>query len=171
MTLANMIPVFLDFDGVCHPDAVTHLPGEEVRLRTAFLPKDYESCTLFCYTRHLTEVLASFPQVRLILSTSWVEEFGLDHAKSLLPPALQYLVIGATYNQESTPKWHYQTRYEQIWTHAVAHQFGNHWIAIDNDDTGWPDVHRDNLVLTDDHAGLGDPSILTRLRERLWSIG
>jgi hypothetical protein len=43
--------------------------------------------------------------VRLVLSSSWVEQLGYDRARSHLPPDLQLRVVGATYHTRSRHRW------------------------------------------------------------------
>ncbi|MDD5297964.1 MAG: HAD domain-containing protein [Rhodocyclaceae bacterium] len=159
--------LFLDFDGPLHPDEVYHFPGQGIVLRKANLPAEYAEAELFCHMPLLEGVLADFPGVRIVLSTSWVPAIGFDNTKARLSPALQERVIGATFHRRYTPYWHRQTRFEQIMEHVARHRLGSCWIAVDNDDWGWSKAHVGNLVLTDDYAGLGDPAVLDRLRQRL----
>jgi hypothetical protein len=164
--------LFLDFDGPLHPDAAYRIPGKGIVLKTCNVPDEFADAELFCHVPRLEAVLADFPAVRIVLSTSWVEAIGFSRAKARLSPALQERVIGATYHKHYTPRWHYQTRFEQILEHVGRHRLGSRWVAIDNDNTGWPDIQYDNLVLTDDYAGLGDPATLARLVDRLrWLCG
>lgn len=159
--------VFLDFDGPLHPDEAYNLPGRGIVLKTANLPDEYQDAELFCYMPLLENVLADYPEVRLVLSTTWAESLGLEGAKQWLSPALQARVIGATHHPQHTPRWHYQSRFQQILDYVAHHRLGSQWLAIDNDNTGWPDNQYDNLVLTDDYAGLSDPKTLALLRARL----
>ncbi len=118
-----MTVLFLDFDGVLHPDEVYLQRGKPV-LRC-------DGYSLF------------------------------EHADR---QALQERVIGATWHSKGAFGGHYTwgawsqtTRYEQIMTYVLRHRLAN-WIAIDNDDHGWPDDKRHHLVHTDDWGGLGDVS-------------
>ena len=163
--------LFLDFDGVLHPDAVYRVPGQGIVLKTAMLPEGYENTFLFCYLPYLESVLADFPKVSMVLSTSWVSVVGFERARECLSPGLRERVLGATYHSLYTPNWHYQTRFEQIFAYVARHRLGSRWLAIDNDPEGWPAVQYENLVLTDDDAGLGDTAAVSRLRERLASLG
>lgn len=64
--------LFLDFDGVLHPDAVYRERGRPV-LR--------DQGELFMWSRRLVDVLVNRPDVRLVLSTSWAREFGFSRAR------------------------------------------------------------------------------------------
>lgn len=159
--------LFLDYDGVLHPDAAYWHPGRGVVLRTALLPPEFEHLELFCYAPALVELLDEFPDVRIILSTSWVPVLSYRKALARLPERLQRRVIGATFHSRHTPRWHHQTRYRQILESIGYRRLGMRWLALDNDDAGWPDIQRDQLVLTDDLRGIGDPAALEELAMRL----
>ena len=166
--------LFLDFDGVLHPDAVYRLRGRPV-LR--------EQGELFMWSGLLLDVLASRPDVRIVLSTSWAREFGFSRARRYLPPALHSRVIGATWHSAMLHDddyrpgnwWEQATRYEQIkrWASRAAVQ---EWIAIDDQPEGWPDAERGRLVATDSNFGLSAPSSRIRLASavgnmaRAWAV-
>jgi hypothetical protein len=81
--------LFLDFDGVLHPDAVYLERGRPV------LRADGE---LFMWSRHLLDALASAPHVRIVLSTSWARELRFARARDYLPADLRPRVIGSTWH-------------------------------------------------------------------------
>lgn len=71
---------FLDFDGVLHPDAVFMTrKGPILRAEGA----------LFMWAGLLADVLHDFPQVQVVLSTSWVRYLGFSRARSYLPDPLK----------------------------------------------------------------------------------
>lgn len=166
-TPANRLTLFLDFDGVLHPDAVYRRRGHGIFLHKPSLPPEFHDATLFGYAGHLVDVLDDFPSVRIVLSSSWVASLRFTAALSHLPPALQVRVVGATYHSRHTPDWDLQSRYQQIMVHVVRHHLGQAWVAIDNDPEGWPEDQRDRLVLTDDFRGIGDPRAQDDLRAKL----
>jgi hypothetical protein len=43
----------------------------------------------------------------------------------------------------------------------------NAWLAIDNDDEGWPAAYRDHLIKTEDRLGLSDPNVQKEIQMRL----
>jgi len=153
--------LFLDFDGVLHPDAVYRERGRPV-LR--------DRGELFMWSGLLIDVLASHPEVRIVLSTSWAREFGFSRARRYLPPALRSRVIGATWrsamlhDDDHRPGnwWDQAARHEQIkrWASRAAVQ---DWVAIDDQPEGWPDAERAKLVQTNSATGLSDPAELDRL--------
>ncbi len=159
--------LFLDFDGVLHPDEVYRYPGKGIVLKTACLPVECENLELFCYMPALEKVLADFPLVKIVLSTSWVKEIGFDRTSKRLSPALRERVIGATFHSRHTPDWNRMTRYSQIVEHVERHHLGRRWIAVDDDDCGWPRSMSDRLVATDVYEGIAAPAALADLRAKL----
>lgn len=161
--------LFLDFDGVLHPDAVFLEKGRPV-LRA--------EGGLFMWAPLLAEVLFEFPDVQIVLSTSWAREFGYSRARKFLPVALRQRTIGATWH--SAMKWHTEgmysrytltwwdnvSRYEQIkrWVERAA---CGEWLAIDDKPTGWAAPDREKLILTDSERGLSDPGVIMQLVERI----
>lgn len=75
--------LYLDFDGVLHPDeAYWYGPERGVLLKTANLPIEYADHDLFCYAASLTEILDDFPEIRIVLSTSWVDDDRMGYASA-----------------------------------------------------------------------------------------
>ena len=156
--------LFLDFDGVLHPDAVYLERGRPV------LRADGE---LFMWARHLVDALASAPRLRIVLSTSWARELRFARARDYLPAELRPKVIGATWHSgmatddEHRPLgrntwWDTATRYQQI-RRYVDRAGINDWIAVDDQPEGWANADCDKLVATDSNLGLSAPSARVRL--------
>ena len=158
--------LYLDFDGVLHPDEVYIVKGKVV-LRA--------EGTLFMWADRLAEALADRPAVRVVLSTSWVREVGFRKAKASLPEMIQQLVIGSTFhtrmvggwNTDSGDDWFGKTRYQQIVSDLRRREIGQKWVAVDDDVKGWAESARGNLVQTDPARGLGDDATFARLVDLL----
>lgn len=80
--------LFLDFDGVLHPDKVYRERGKIVLKMDGF--------SLFEWPPLLEEILMPHPDLQIVLSTSWVRVLGFDEALAWLPPGLQQRVVGST---------------------------------------------------------------------------
>jgi hypothetical protein len=63
--------LYLDLDGCLHPDAVYEKPGSG---GGPFI-FGYPDHRLFEHARLLEDVLAPYPRVRIVLSTSWVRRY------------------------------------------------------------------------------------------------
>ena len=165
--------LFLDYDGVLNPDAVylerrrpvLHAPGE-----------------LFQWSPPLIEALEPFPEVQIVLSTSWVRYRGYSRAKHVLPLELSRRVVGATYHSGMSRRpqdeggfqlpvcwWDRVTRYQQIVAY-VQRAGVKDWLAIDDHPEGWAPEHIDQLILTTSERGIADPAALDLLKLRLTSI-
>lgn len=140
--------LFLDFDGVLHPESVYRINGQPTLVGPG---------ALFQHAGVLVEILAPHPEVKIVLSTSWVSILGFDRTRAYLPPALDNRVVGATYHTQAKDWWHQATRYDQIARYVRLKRPGN-WVAIDDDAIGWPDALLHQVVQTDPKMGLGDPA-------------
>lgn len=155
--------LFLDFDGVLHPDDV-FLTKQGPRLRS--------EGSLFMWGGLLEDVLSDLPDVRIVLSTSWVRHLGFSRAKKRLPQNLQARVVGSTWHSSMAKQmsdvvwWDHATRYAQITRHAARAQILN-WVALDDDGQGWNPEHADRLVLTDAATGISEPLAIQRLHNLL----
>lgn len=153
--------LFLDFDGVLHPDAVYRVEGKIV-LRANGL-------SLFEWAPILDHVLSPYSELQIVLSTSWVRVLGFDKAVEQLPPAIRHRVVGATWHRHGPRGWEFLTRYEQIIRNVERHAHAR-WLAIDDNDDGWAEQHRDQLVLTDSILGLGEPAVQQELEQKLGDL-
>lgn len=157
--------LFLDFDGVLHPDAVYLRNSGQIELRA--------EGALFMWADRLTAALQHYPGVKVVLSTSWARHLGFHRARKALPADLAARVIGATWHSamgKGWPDriaWDCQTRYEQIAAYLSRLSAPVQWLAIDDDDTGWPDTQRGHLVLTNGITGLSADDALAELISRL----
>lgn len=150
--------LFLDFDGVLHPDEVYRV-GERIVLRM-------DGFSLFEWAEVLSELIAPYPELQIILSTTWVRQLGFEVARAYLPESLQRRVVGATWHETVPRGWEKLTRYQQIQRNVATHRH-ERWLAIDDDCRGWSDEHRSNIVVTDSLLGLGAASTQDELRDKL----
>lgn len=145
--------IYLDFDGVLHPDAVYSSRNKPLELRA---PGE-----LFMHAKILEDALAFYPESKIILSTSWVRMLGYERTLKKMPPKLKDCVIGATWHksmrQGNQDPHSWMTRYEQILAHVNRNGISK-WLAIDDLHSGtedWPAEHLNKLVLTEQDKGLG----------------
>ena len=146
--------LYLDYDGVLHPDAVYLDARNRVYLRGEDM--------LFEHATLLEALLAPYPLLKIVLSTSWVRIKGFDRACRRLPQALRERVIGATWHSRFMQDgqlldwWvNHSSRYEQIRRDIVRRQPGD-WMALDDDERGWPSSEARHLVACDPMRGLGE---------------
>lgn len=162
--------LFLDYDGVLHPDAAYLIGGRPV-LKT--------EGELFMWAPVLVELLRPYPEIKIVLSTSWVRVLGFGKARDYLPPELRSKVIGGTWHSamgrhaEGTHRtdisWFVESSgYQQIarYISRAGVRAGN-WLAIDDDADGWADTQRERLVETDGVIGLSSSLAQNELRAKL----
>lgn len=159
------IILYLDFDGVLHHDDVWIDLHNRPYLRGPGV--------LFEYADRLTQVLAPYPQLKIVLSTSWVRVKRFSYAVNRLPVDLRRRVIGATWHSrfklddELVDWWLYTaTRYDQIFRDVRRRQ-PLRWLALDDDGDGWPDGASAHLVRCDPNLGLSEPRVRSELEDRL----
>lgn len=153
----NRLTLFLDIDGVLHPDAVFRgKRGLELRAPGHLL----------MHAHILISALMRYPEVDIVLSTSWVRVFGYDKTLAKLPQALRERVTGATWHRHMKTDSGYDpfshmTRFEQIHSHVRRNGI-KRWLALDDLHSGeeaWPVEHQDHLILCNSDLGLGDPKV------------
>lgn len=162
--------LFLDFDGVMHPDCV-------FRNRVTNEPEiqsPVKAEQLFMFAPVLVDLLKPHPDVKIVLSTNWVPVYGISKALSYLPVELAGKVIGATYGEHSslsTQKFvTFFTRYEQILLEVQRRKLNDdQWIAIDDDRRGWGKPHSENLIECSSQFGLSEDRVQQEFREKMGS--
>ncbi|MBC7751147.1 MAG: hypothetical protein H7Z73_05430 [Candidatus Saccharibacteria bacterium] len=162
--------VFLDFDGVLHPDAVFAARNKPLELRA---PGE-----LFMHAPVLEQALAFYPEAKIILSTSWVRILSFERTLKKMPAKLQARVIGATWHkhmvQGGQDPFSWMTRFQQIDSHVKRNGIKN-WVALDDlhsayEVAEWPDNQRHRLVLTEQSKGLGCEEAQADLNTKLLEI-
>lgn len=83
--------LYLDFDGVLDDDEVYVHPRRGIYIATP-------GRMLFESEPILEALLAPYPDVAIVLATSWVRVLTFHRAKTHLSPALQQRVIGTTFH-------------------------------------------------------------------------
>ena len=151
--------LFLDFDGVLHPAAAYKTKGGALLKAT-----DH---ALFEHEDLLRSVLCARPDVRIVLSTSWVVLHGFNDTREFLHKDIQKIVKGATWHSSmNRNQWEVMSRYEQIALYVTRHSLKD-WVAIDDDIVGWPGGQQHHLVATDGWNGLGERRVVEALLAKL----
>ncbi len=155
------IVLYLDFDGVLHHENVRISNRNGPFLQA---PERYE---LFQHAELLAELLAPYPEVLVVLSTSWAVRYGVSTAASRLPESLQDRVIGGTFHNRHMRLGEFLElpRGQQV-TADVARRQPRDWIALDDDEEGWGSSAQHH-VLTHMYEGISDPEVLATLTKKL----
>lgn len=150
--------LFVDFDGVLHPD-----PCPEAR-------------RLFEHAPRLAGLLEGFPEVCIVLSTSWRNGRSIDELVGPLAPPLRARVIGVTptFGQfVAAPRLVPYRRQAECQQWLVEHgQQDRPWLALDDRASGF-EPYCDRLIECDSRRGFDARaarrlhSALARERQRL----
>jgi HAD domain in Swiss Army Knife RNA repair proteins len=153
--------LYLDYDGVLHHENVLWHPRIGAYLSA---PDQY---VLFQHTELLEQLLAPYPKVQIVLSTSWAVRYGCARAAKNLRPALRARVVGSTYHSQMDEQGFIATpRGLQVWADVVRRK-PRAWLALDDNDEGWPDHCREHFVQTHEHQGISEPTVLETLKTKL----
>jgi hypothetical protein len=156
--------LYLDYDGVLHHEDVWWHARIGPYLRA---PDAYK---LFQHLDLLETLLAPFPEVRIILSTSWVRRYGCSKAAKQLGPRLRHRVLGATFHSRMNEDLFLNTpRGQQVWN-DVQRRKPRGWLALDDDGEGWPTESSGHFIRTHETDGISDPQVLAILKERLEAL-
>lgn len=154
--------LYLDFDGVLHPDAV-------YRTRNAIELLHHPGHSLFEHVSLLEEVLAPYPSVKIVLSTSWILlDGGYEFAKSQLSLCLQERCIGGTFNRREVRKAWFKSmsRPEQVVLDVESRRPAR-WMAVDDWPHEWPDWAQSHVALAHPKYGLAEAGVLRKLKAKL----
>ena len=127
--------LYLDFDGVLHHEEVWCGPKFGI-----YIPQHMAAGrTLFEWLPNLEEALAGYPQVSIVLSTSWVRERSYSFARKQLSFELQARVVGAIFNNRHHVRHEFieASRGQQI-ADDIGRRKPSSWVALDDDIKGWP---------------------------------
>ncbi|HUL68311.1 MAG TPA: HAD domain-containing protein [Burkholderiaceae bacterium] len=142
--------VFLDFDGVLHPD-----PCRDEQL--------------FEHAPRLTRALEEFPEASVVLSTSWRTFLKFEQLVEPLDADLQRRVIGVTprFAEFAAKRELVPYRRQAECVHWLSQNGMNDaaWIALD-DRPSWFEPYCENLVACDALVGFDD-EVAGRLRTGL----
>lgn len=152
--------LYLDFDGVLHPEHCYWHPRKGPYLKAP-------GHSLFEHLALLERLLEPHPEVRIVLSTTWVQTYQFSESTHKLGPSLRPRVIGATYHIGMDREgFRDMPRGLQVLS-DVGRRQPSAWIALDDDPTGWPTDARSQLVLTHGLHGLGEDRAQLELKAKL----
>lgn len=167
-TFAHTAPtLFLDFDGVLHADPVF------VNRETYTATLDPQFGTLFEWAPILEAIIADFPRVEIVLSTSWASRLKYELGMWHLPKVLAAQTVDCAWRGKEwlehgiTPgRFHRMTRCQQIHQYVRRKKL-TRWVVLDDDNYGWPDEQLNRIVVTKGMRRLSDPAVQAELRAKL----
>ena len=153
--------LYLDFDGVLHHEDVWRHPR-----RGLYFGAKGVGHTFFENALLLEHLLTPYPDVLIVLSTSWVPSLGYSRAASKLPPGLKARIVGATFHTRMNRNlFNCLTRAHQVLDDVDRRQPGA-WVAVD-DALGWPKGWLPHFVASNPVAGIADPEVTQDLMTKL----
>jgi len=154
--------LYLDFDGVLHHEAVYQHPTKGPYIKT-----DAPGHQLFQHVPILEELLAPYPDVQIVLSTSWAVSPGFAKAAKKLPMELRQRCIGSTYHS-AMDKFLFREapRGMQVWADVLRRQ-PRAWLALDDDWLHWPKWALDNFVQTHPILGISAPEVRSEIEQKM----
>lgn len=164
------VVLYLDLDGVVQHENVRWCKRHGTYMAAP-------GHTLFEWVPNLEQALAPFPQVALVLSSSWCVWPGFGRTLKRFPAGLRDRFIGGTYHQRehgTDPRlkeaFKAMSRGEQVYADVLRRRPAQ-WLALDDDAENWPEGARHNLVPCDGSAGLSCPRVKAELHVKLqWCI-
>lgn len=168
----DLIVLYVDLDGVVQHEYVIWNKRLGIHMSPKVQPR-----TLFEWSHHLEDVLTHFPQVRLVLSSSWCRWPGYGKTLKFLPSSLRARFIGGTYHRRihgADPglkaSFEAMSRGAQVCADVLRRRPA-HWLAIDDDTENWPEWARPRLIACDGNTGLSNIEVQEELRNKLqWCV-
>ncbi|WP_232451826.1 HAD domain-containing protein [Burkholderia ubonensis] len=161
--------LFVDYDGALHRGHALLDESGHVSLDTGN--------PLFEFAPLLASLLDPYPQVEIVLTTSWLDTLPFETVLSYLPPPLAKRVVGTT--QGIKPRFGYvqdgSARTYIIRSYVFGHRLKN-WLAIDDSVYGAYHLNTNvlnlepHLVLLDGQRGIGDAEAQQRIRDWLAEV-
>jgi hypothetical protein len=153
--MASTPILFLDFDGVVHPD------GCDIDL-------------WFCHLPLLEPVLREFPQLEVVVSSSWGQSYPFDELIEFFPDHMKPRIVGAVRGglrlvEDKIPSelWNY-VREAECYVWIRDNRPGAPWIALE--DQAWRFAPASpNVIMIDGKTGITRADV-EQLRQRLHAL-
>ncbi|WP_414446775.1 HAD domain-containing protein [Burkholderia sp. 22PA0099] len=164
----NLTPtLFVDYDHTLHRgQGYVDTSSGEISLDTGNEP--------FEFAPILEQLLAPYPRVEIVLTTSWLTSIPLERAAAYMPASLAARVVGSTHGYK-VPFGYIQNgsaRTYVIRSYVLERRLRD-WLAIDDAVYGATNLTSDvlpiepHLVLLDAQQGLGDAAAQQRVQDWL----
>lgn len=144
--------LFLDFDGVLHPEP------------------SYQNDEPFCRRPLFESVMRDFPKVEIVISSTWRETRTIDQLRALFSEDIAARILGVTPNWKNLPELvsviGQYPRHVEIEGWLRQHQRSwESWVALD-DRPYWFRPFLSNLVRCESAVALNE-EVISHLRHKL----
>jgi len=161
--------LFVDYDGTLHAGHGLIDEAGQITLDTGR--------PLFEFVQLLVDLLAPFPSVEIVLTTSWLQKLPEDKVIAYLPAELARRVVGTTQGRKARFSYLREGtgRTDIITCYAYGKRLKN-WLAIDDSVYGADHFGQEpgelvrNFVLLDSMRGIGDEGAQKRIRKWLTEV-
>lgn len=161
--------LFVDFDGTLHVGHAYIGDDNEITLDTGR--------PLLEFAPLLRELLEPYPDVEIVLTTSWVRRLPVERVIEYLPAELRRRVVGST--RDIKPRLSYvldgTERTDIIRSYAYGKRL-KHWLAIDDAVFGAERFGREpgelveHFLLLDSQSGISNSNALSRIATWLTEV-
>ncbi|WP_137917203.1 HAD domain-containing protein [Hydrogenophaga sp. 2FB] len=166
------VALYLDLDGVVHHEAVYIHPKAGIYMS----PKEAPGRVLFEWLPILIDLLEPYPDLKLVLSSTWCIRPGYRKTLDRLPLTLRERFVGGTFHKRIhgsdpglTQAFQSMPRGEQVCA-DVGRRMPRKWLALDDDVAGWPERALVNLVACDGSTGISDLRVQEALKLKLQDL-
>jgi len=151
--------LFLDFDVSICSEGACHIEGGPAPGARDTKP--------FGYADLLADLVAPYPELRIVLTKSSVSGHGLTSDKETFAKSLQDKVIGAIHQfSDGSPEWAELSTFELI-TRYVNRYGIRSWLAFSYDCGSWHDDFQEHLICLNSHHGLGELAVQDDIAKKL----
>jgi hypothetical protein len=150
--------IYLNFDGVLHPDQLLYEQGCAPSLLTSeHSALEYAGCLVAALESHL--------DAAIVLNTWWTFYLGFDACIEMLPAALAARVIGSTVQHASTYD-QIPVRYREV-ERYIARRRHQAFLIVDHANARYSRDLNPYLLLLDPLEGLSNPTTCRSLKRRI----
>lgn len=163
------VVLYTDLDGVLQHEAVLWHHRRGIYM----CPRQAPGRVLFEWAHYLEEAMRPWPDVRLVLSSTWCIRPGFGGTMKRLPDELRRRYIGGTFHRglyahdpRALESFRAKPRGVQV-CEDVRRRRPRQWLALDDDLVGWPTDALENLVPCDGATGLSSVAVRAELQTKL----
>ncbi len=144
--------LFLDFDGVLHPDPLQPIPGRFLRGKPVvrYVPVEQP----FVHVDLLERLLRMAPDVGLVVHSAWRHSKSHLQLRDCLGPLRHRFLEGT----------HGQARWRSIQAWLQDYQSVTDFLVLDNSPSEFPMPAPRQLVVCPSDTGISSPTVMARLR-------